>query len=810
MASRWGLFATITILAATLAPSLTAAGPDTTLVLAEICLPQLPACEAPSAACGFRAPPGGFINVSVRALREGQPQPLTRLVLEPGGDRALTDRAGMARFSIPPSDGTVEYTIATEGQTPAVHLTLTWTAATVLVEAAPSVAIIGTEDSIRFRVLASTDGSPLEGASVLLAGSDGDVTSTDPADANGTAVFPLAFHGPYEERYRIVDLDACGLPLASALGTLNLTWSTSSATLAHPSIRLPSSEWLRSNVVPYILAGGEPPVRVEWRMTRGTEWQHGMIVLPDGPHEITVRAVDARGRVGTASAALRIDASGPSIYRPYVSPGTPCEAVTFQVVDNYSGLVPSSFTITDRGVHLPVVLDEEGVLRLQLDSGVHTLVATARDRAGNPGATSLHVQCDSTPPRAEALWAGNEWIRCDAVAWRILEDPRELDPASVRVSVGGAPIEAALDGTLVAPRVPEGRHILTLNIQDAVGNLLDRSDEVLCDAAPPTLAPVPRGRIVHGFLVTPASLDSRAADSASGIATVRARIDGGEWTTADAIIIEGEGTRTIEVEVTDGVGRMANATLVQRVDTLPPMLEVPAGILAGSWLVGTVTDGASGFENLKAILPDGTARAIDVQPDGSFAFKVPAGGASRILLTAGDRVGNDAGVVVRIDAQPAALPTTPAASTPVPQDAAGSLADRAEVVYRLQAVAVTPLELKLPEEVQVSGLAEGIRGGRAFLVDEAGLEHDLGPVEVVGRNFTASGRPSAPGAYIVKIRFETAAGDVILHEAGTIHVASVPPPRGQHAAASEMPGPGLLFVVAVLVLAGFAFRRPKP
>lgn len=811
MTNGWGLLATLTLVAASLAPSLAAAEAGPTVTLVRLCLPQLPSCEAPSAACGLRAPPGGFINVSVRAVREGRPQPATPLVLEPGGERALTDRTGTARFSIPPADGTVEYTIAAEGQAPSVRLTLTWTSATVLVDAAPTVATIGSEAAFRFRVLASTDGSPLAGASVLLADARGDVSSTDPAGSDGSALFPLAYHGPYEEAYRVADVDACGLPLATQVGTLNLTWSSTAATLAPPSLRFPPSDWLRSHVVPYVLTGGEPPVHVEWRLASEAEWREGTIILPDGTHDLVARAVDARNRESRASALLRIDATGPSIFRPYAPPGAPCGDVAFQATDHFSGLDPATFSVTDRGAPLDATADAAGLLQLRLGGGTHALVASARDRAGNPGATALQVRCDATPPRAEPEWNASVWTRCEAVSWRLLEDPTELDESTLRVSSDGSLVSAALKGARVHPRLAEGRQALTLSIQDVAGNLLERTDVVQCDGAPPTLSPTPRGPIVQGYVASPTGLDARAADNASGVTTLRARLDGGPWTTTDAILLEGEGARTIDVEAIDGVGLTANATLVQHVDTVPPRLEVPAAATAGSTLGGRVLDGASGLEALQAIFPDGATKPLQVQEDGTFTLDLPSNLSMRILLTAGDRVGNDVGVVVRIDAPPVTPPTPPAVESGAPRAPTESVVETAQVVYRLQAVAVTPLELKLPEEVRVSGLAEGIRGGKAILVDEAGVEHDLGPVEVTGRNFTASGRPPAPGAYTVKLQFETTGGDVIPHEAGAIRVEGAPAPvTGQRAAASEMPGPGLVTLLAALGLAGLALRRPKP
>jgi hypothetical protein len=183
--------------------------------------------------------------------------------------------------------------------------------------------------------------------------------------------------------------------------------------------------------------------------------------LSDGTHDVTVRAYDVAGNLGSATVGFGVDTTGPT-----VSIGTPGNNDAFLV-----GTVTVDWTAQDAGSgvdHFEVWLDSGAhtnttLLNLTLTAlpnGAHTFHVVAVDRVGNRGETSVAFRVDVATPASLPSWL---WFLILVVAiafllvawiwWRRREEreePQDQPPAGDE-----PPAEAAREPEELPPEPAE-------------------------------------------------------------------------------------------------------------------------------------------------------------------------------------------------------------------------------------------------------------------------------------------------------------------------------------------------------------------
>ncbi len=249
--------------------------------------------------------------------------------------------------------------------------------------------------------------------------------------------------------------------------------------------------------------------------------------------------------------------------------------------------------------------------------GTHTIVYNSTDVAGNvePSNTET-INIDLTGPTTTATVTGtagsNGWYT-SAVSVSLTTADDLSGPGSVRYRVdGGAwmPYSAAFSiGT-------EGIHTLEYNGTDAAGNAeAVKSATIRIDTGAPTTTATLVGTQSGTWYTTSVTATLIASDSASGVASIVWRLDGGSWQSyVSPVVIAVAGSHLLEWRATDAAGNTETVgSVTVRLDLDPPTVSSSVSGTEGAsgWFRSTVnvsaaaTDAASGVAVIEYRLEGG-------------------------------------------------------------------------------------------------------------------------------------------------------------------------------------------------------------
>ena len=380
--------------------------------------------------------------------------------------------------------------------------------------------------------------------------------------------------------------------------------------------------------------------------------------LPDGPHNFSVRAVDAAGNSDDtpAETAWTIDTVPPDTM---LMSGPPAADNSVQVV--------FTFRSTEPNVTFECTLDTAGPLPCTsggsfgpVGDGAHAFAVRARDRAGNVDPTPTvyawtvdtstpDTQIQSSPPDASASTGATfTFISPDAG--------------------GGATFQCALDGAAFAactsPRaytaLAEGAHTFAVRVRDAVGNF-DPSPATrtwTVDLTPPdtTITAGPTGPV-------PMAIANFTFTASEANVAFQCSVDNAAFTPcmSPLAVTLPQGAHSFAVRAIDAAGHPDASPAMRSwtIDTVAPdvMITSPAADSTSGprvIFVFTVTEGAVTCSF------DGSAFAACASP---FAINLPAR-AHQFAVRATDAAGNVTTVT---------RAWTVACAAPVPAGAAGLL-----------------------------------------------------------------------------------------------------------------------------------------
>ncbi len=366
--------------------------------------------------------------------------------------------------------------------------------------------------------------------------------------------------------------------------------------------------------------------------------------LVEGTQTLTAVATDTSGRTATATAAVTVDLTDPTISvaaAPTANAAGWSRAgtvVTFTCADAVSGMATCT---------APVTLSADGE---------QTIEGTAVDKAGRTATASITLKADATAPLL-TVEMPVEQAAVYATSAFLAGSVSDSVSGIATVTCNGEDATFA-DGTFrCLATITASDPRVQVTVTDLAGNTatVTRTLVPTEDRTNPSIVAVPLSAINAAWTHAPFSVNFQCADQESGIATC-----------AEAVTITTEGANQIvSGTAVDKAGNQATASLTVSIDDTAPQLQLaaaPAGPVAtpSYQLSGSVTDGASGVQSV-------TCNGVPAELAGaSFTCSVPLpGGTTAISVTAIDVAGNEATALRQVtrDAQrPSIAIETPAAA----------------------------------------------------------------------------------------------------------------------------------------------------
>ncbi|MGQ9582700.1 MAG: Ig-like domain-containing protein [Thermoplasmatota archaeon] len=308
---------------------------------------------------------------------------------------------------------------------------------------------------------------------------------------------------------------------------------------------------------------------------------------PDGPHTLTLRAVDMVGRSTEISFGLVVDNSEPSC--AFIGPANDTFVSGVVILQLHStdqaGL--SAVALEGPGAQAPVLNQVSGLYEAVLDSraladGSYLYIASVRDLVGREASAALHLKVDNHPPELSVLspedgahLTGVLEVRADAVDAFATVVEYQLE------SMGWRPVDSTMDTSSVS----DGPHELAVRATDEFGRSTTLHLTIHTDGTSPVVSilnPVAGGVAVSGEL-----LISVAVEEEGGVSGVTYSVDGAaplpmpmnratgyyEARVSTQALSDDAGHR-VTVNATSRAGLAASATREFRVDNSPPAVSV--------------------------------------------------------------------------------------------------------------------------------------------------------------------------------------------------------------------------------------------
>ena len=345
-----------------------------------------------------------------------------------------------------------------------------------------------------------------------------------------------------------------------------------------PSGTLGSAGWFKSAVTVTLFPfdfGGSGVASVEYRIGNDVfqSYTAPFVVSTEGLTQVTARATDANGNVGTSSYTIMIDTSAPRT--SIAVSGTPGlggwykSPLTFTLsgADAVpgSGIGTIEYRLNDgpfQRYSAPFTLSTQGITRI---------TARATDRAGNLDAPpTTTVMIDTSAPRSTAAISGTQGL----AGWYTSPVTVSLVAADNDQGSGVASIEFSLnDGAFQSYTAPigvstQGATRITAGATDAAGNVespLSTTVLRIDSSAPVVTVASPAARDYQHSESVVASFS--AADSVSGVQSVSAALDGVPVQNAQSIslLTLALGVHTVEAYASDVAGNPTRQSVSFRI-----------------------------------------------------------------------------------------------------------------------------------------------------------------------------------------------------------------------------------------------------
>jgi hypothetical protein len=393
--------------------------------------------------------------------------------------------------------------------------------------------------------------------------------------------------------------------------------------------------------------------------------------MPDGMHNISVRAADLAGNWNTSVVNFIVDLREPEleIWLEYKNttriPGPPYFVRDAEIIingtysDDYAGL--ENIRIRVNGVTMSITEDSLGrIFRFyELSQGLNILIIDATDTAGNRASVELYITLDRFGP---VLYIHsplqNEATPLTKIELTGLTEPNMFVDAMVTASAGTFrnTTVSGMDGTFsLEMELFEGYQSVIVVVADEAGNEVVIIRDVLCDTTPPDFEmeqPGPGENVITNKIKYTIKGTMTYEPDAEIIINGQQVPHTGRF---ERTIVLQEGENHVEILAIDKVGNRKTEHLTIMRDTVKPQLQVltPEGeyLLTQSAIVhfsGTVTgaDMTGGGVTIehKGISHLATKVSGDWSGTATWEYDLTLGAADLdqdIMVKASDMAGNE-------------------------------------------------------------------------------------------------------------------------------------------------------------------------
>jgi len=370
----------------------------------------------------------------------------------------------------------------------------------------------------------------------------------------------------------------------------------------------------------------------------------GSAILTDGVHTVIATTLDVAGNTSSKTMTVSVDTLAPA--SDVTVSGT--SGSNGWYISTVSALASGSDTTS--GLASATLSVDGGVAAgsATFADGVHSVIATALDVAGNTSSKTLTVSVDTLAPDIIVSAAGNEaqdgWFTTAVDLSATASDATSGVTGSVSQSFDNGVTWVNGPNTLY-----DGRYDVIFSVTDFAGNTATSQMFLKIDMQPPYITLSETGRQgQNGWYVSSATVSAEVSDNLSGVASTQYRVDGGAWQEGDFVTVE-EGIHTIDFQAFDAAGNNAQASSQEiHVDLTPPASNFDTG-LNGAVFSGTVTMGGTASDetsgvNAVAFSLDGTtwiaAAFADPRWNITWDSAVFDNGERDLYLRATDLAGN--------------------------------------------------------------------------------------------------------------------------------------------------------------------------
>lgn len=244
---------------------------------------------------------------------------------------------------------------------------------------------------------------------------------------------------------------------------------------------------------------------------------------------------------------------------------------------------------------------------IPLPEGTGTVNYTATSSTGLAASGSAFYLHDSIQPQINGSQVGtsgnNGWFVSPVDVNALATDP--LPGSSIAVfeynlnNAGWATFVGSLN-------LVDGVHSLNLRATDVAGNLVETSQMIQVDTVTPVLNVSIKGTSgANGWYTSEVEVSALASDDGSGLAALEASTNGGAWNVFTTPLLFNNGEHSYQFRAIDQAGNKTETPLQGlRVDTIPPVIDLPAFWLLGQTIPFKLQDDGSGLSGLRMVIED--------------------------------------------------------------------------------------------------------------------------------------------------------------------------------------------------------------
>ena len=324
----------------------------------------------------------------------------------------------------------------------------------------------------------------------------------------------------------------------------------------------------------------------------------GSAILEEGMHEFSASATDKAGNNAGKSVKFGIDKTAPvtadNAQTGWVNSDT---TVSLVAADVFSGVAHTYYKINKAGEWA------EGTTILLSADGEYIISYYSTDVAGNAEVVkqTAEVQIDKTAPQIEIISPGQtDYSYTSSLNLSFSASDAHSGLKELSADIDGTAVNSGEDVNLY--NYVLGKHILTINATDNVGNSASKTTEfnVIDDVAPESSAELSGTLGNNEWYASDIGITINAADAKSGVKKIQYSSDGTNYADyAAPLVISSEGATTVYYRAEDNSGNIEGTKSISfKLDKTGPITadNAPSGWHNQNVAINlTSSDGISGI-----------------------------------------------------------------------------------------------------------------------------------------------------------------------------------------------------------------------